>query len=109
VYEDGSPVTEGSVIAECADGGTTVMAQGDIKSDGSFELGSDRPGEGALPGKYRAIVMPRALGDAELAQGLQPAVDGKFTRYDSSGITFEVKEGRNELNITVTRPKSKKK
>ena len=52
--------------------------------------------------------MPVALGDSELAEGKQPAVDGKYTKYGTSGITFEVKPGKNELNITVTRPKPKK-
>jgi hypothetical protein len=32
-------------------------------------------------------------------------VDGKYTRYETSGITFEVTEGKNELNIKVSRPK----
>jgi hypothetical protein len=51
--------------------------------------------------------MPVALGDSELAEGKVPAVDSKFTKYETSGITFEVKPGKNELTIKVTRPKPK--
>jgi hypothetical protein len=108
-YEDGSPLTEGSVTGEMGDGADRVMVQGDVRPDGSFEWGTLKPGDGAKPGKYRVIVTPLALGDSELAKGMQPAVDDKFTRYETSGIEFEVKAGKNELNITVTKPKSKKK
>jgi len=109
VYEDGSPLTEGSVVGESTDGGAPVMARGSVGSDGRFEWGTERPGDGARPGSYKVIVVPRALGDAELAKGEQPAVDGKFTKYETSGITFDVKAGKNELNITVSRPKAKGK
>ncbi|MBA4065618.1 MAG: hypothetical protein C0501_18265 [Isosphaera sp.] len=104
-YDDGSPLPEGSVVGECRDGPDPVMARGNVGPDGRFEWGTERAGDGAKPGKYKVIVVPRTLSNAELAQGMVSAVDGKFTRYDSSGIEFEVKDARNELNITVTRPK----
>ncbi len=109
-YEDGSPVEAGTVIGEATVDGKPVGVQGNIGADGSFSWGTDRAGDGAVPGNYRVIVMPVALGDSELAEGKQPAVDGKYTKFDTSGITFEVKPtGKNELNITVSRPKPKKK
>ena len=108
-YEDGSPLPEGSVVGETTDGGVTVMARGIVGSDGRFEWGTERPGDGAKPGNYKVIVVPRALGDAELAKGEVPAVDSKFTRYESSGLTFEVKPEKNELNIKVTKPKPREK
>jgi hypothetical protein len=104
VYVDGTPVIEGTVVAEMEDKEGRVMAQGDIRSDGTFNWGTQRPGDGARPGKYRVAVLPRALGDAERAQGKRPAVEKKFTSMERSGIEFEVKEGRNELRITVTKP-----
>jgi hypothetical protein len=51
-------------------------------------------------------VIPRGLGDAEMAQGMPPAVDDKYTRFETSGLEFEVKPGANDLPIKVTRPKS---
>jgi hypothetical protein len=89
--------------------GKPVGVQGNIEKDGSFRWGGERAGDGALPGSYRVLVMPRALGDSELAAGKVPAVDGKFGKYETSGITFEVKPEKNELNITVTRPKPKRR
>ena len=106
-YEDGSPVEAGTVIGEATVNGKLVGVQGNIASDGTFCWGSDRAGDGALPGSYRVLIMPVALGDAELAEGKQPAFGGKYTKYETSGITFEVKPESNVLNITVARPKPK--
>src|SRR5262245_12710596 len=108
-YEDGAPVEAGTVIGEATVNGKAVGVQGNIEKDGTFSWGTDRAGDGAPAGQYRVIVMPVALGDSELGEGKQPAVDGKYTRYDTSGITFEVKPGKNELNITVSRPKPRAK
>jgi hypothetical protein len=103
-YEDGSPVEAGIVIGEATVNDELVGVQGNIERDGSFRWGADTPGDGALPGEYRVIVVPVSLGDSELAEGKLPAVHSKFTRYETSGITFEVKPEENVLNIRVARP-----
>ena len=108
-YEDGTPVPAGAVIGEAYVNGRQVGVQGNIAADGSFEWGSQTAGDGAPPGEYKVIVMPRALGDAEMSEGKTPDVDGKFTKYDSSGLSFTVKKERNVFNIPVTRPKPKGK
>jgi hypothetical protein len=106
-YDDGAPVPAGTVIGEATVGGKAVSVQGTIGPDGRFSWGADRPGDGALPGTYRVVVMPVPPGDAERAAGKRPAVDGKYTRFETSGITFEVKPGSNDFPITVARPKAK--
>lgn len=103
-YEDGTPLTEGNVIGYMSDGGTTVMVQGTVQRDGSFTWGSEKPGDGAKPGKYRVAVIPRTPGDAERAAGVLPAVDGKYSDPDKSGIEVEVRPQKNEVTITVTKP-----
>ena len=108
-YEDGSPVTDGTVICESAVDGKPVAVQGSIGKDGYYELGADKPGDGALPGSYKVLVMPRALNETELAEGKQPDIDGKYGKYESSGLKLEVKPQKNEFNITVSRPKPKPK
>ena len=85
VYEDGTPVTEGIVIGEKAEGGRRVKAQGNLKSDGTFSWGTVRPGDGAEAGKYRVVVVPRAVGEKEASQGVLPAVDLKFSNPQTSG------------------------
>src|SRR5262245_60221001 len=75
VYEDGSRLVEGIVIGESGEGDRKVMARGSVQPDGTFRWGTERPGDGAKPGKYRVVVAPRALGEAEEAKGMLPAVD----------------------------------
>lgn len=106
-YEDGTPVEAGTVIGEATVDGKSVGVQGGIDKDGSFSWGTERPGDGALPGTYKVIVVPQALGDAEMAEGKQPAVAGKYTKFESSGLKFEVKPEKNVFNIIVSRPKPK--
>jgi hypothetical protein len=108
-YEDGTPVPEGTVIGEATVNGKLVGVQGNIRPDGSYSWGGDVPGDGALPGEYKVLVVPPQLGDAEMAEGKTPAVDGKFTRYQSSGLKFTVEPKVNTFDITVTRPKPKGK
>jgi hypothetical protein len=109
VYDDGTPVTEGTVVGESDTAAGKVMVQGELSSDGSFELGTTKPKNGAPAGKYRVMVIVRALGDSEEAEGKQIAVDPKFSSYETSKLEFEVTSGPNEWKITVTKPKPKKK
>ena len=106
-YDDGTPVEAGSVIGEATVNGKVVAVQGTIRADGSFSWGGDREGDGAVPGHYKVIVVPVSLSEYQQSQGMTAAVDGKYTRYDTSGLSFDVTPGPNELNITVSRPKPK--
>lgn len=108
-YPDGSPVESGSVVAEGTANGKAVLVQGTINKDGTFRLGGDRPGDGVLPGSYKVAVHPEYVPDAERAKGVLPAVDGKYTRYSSSGFTLDVPPGGTELNLKVTRPTAREK
>jgi hypothetical protein len=108
-YPDGSPLEAGTVIGEATIDGQIVAVQGNVGKDGSFRMGVLRAGDGTLPGSYRFLVMPVALGDSEIAEGKLPGVEGKYSRFESSGITLDVKPGDNVLNITVTRPTPRKK
>jgi hypothetical protein len=104
-YEDGTPVTAGTVVAEATIDGKIVGIQGNIESDGTFRMGGASPGDGALPGTYGVLIQAPSLSDFEKAQGKKPALGGKYASFDSSGITLEVKPGTNELPIKVERPK----
>ncbi|MDX1928668.1 MAG: hypothetical protein SFV81_19220 [Pirellulaceae bacterium] len=104
-YPDGAPVEAGTVIAEAKVNGELVGVQANIEKDGSFKLGGAVPGDGALPGSYRAMVMPVTLGDSEIAAGMTPAVASKYANIETSGISFEIKPQENKLDIEVTKPK----
>jgi len=103
-YDDGTPVTSGTVVAEGTIDGKVVGLQGNIESDGTFRMGGASPGDGALPGTYRVMILAPSLSDFEKGQGKKPAFSG-YDSFEKSGITLEVKPGKNDLPIKVARPK----
>lgn len=102
-YEDGVPVEEGTVIGEALIDSRPMMVQGDLGKGGRFEWGTYRPKDGALPGSYKVMVIPRTLSEAESSKGVTPAVHKKYSSFESSGISFEVKGNGNVLNIKVSK------
>jgi hypothetical protein len=103
-FDDGSPLDAGTVVCEGEVDGKKVMARGTLQPDGSFTLGTTHPGDGVPAGKYRVLVVPRSLFETE--KGTRPPIiDPKFEKFATSNLSLEVKPGRNELPITVTKPK----
>jgi hypothetical protein len=106
-YEDGSPVESGIVIGKATIDGTPVTVRATIRN-GTFNWGGAKEGDGALPGHYEVVVMPPSLSEYQVSQGMTPAIDGKYTKFESSGLSIDVKAGRNEFPIVVTRPKPRR-
>jgi hypothetical protein len=104
-YDDGAPVESGLVVGEATVDGKLVAVQAPIRK-GAFSWGGAKEGDGALPGLYRVIVLPESLSEYQLAQGMTSAIDGKYGKYETSGLSFEVKPGKNVFDIKVTRPKA---
>jgi hypothetical protein len=98
--EDGKPLTHGMVVFETTDG--TEMARGMIQSDGSYELSTRKPGDGVKPGRYRALVSPLDMADVPDEQKTLP-FDTKYTRFQTSGLEFDVTSGPNVIPIKLTR------
>ena len=104
--DDGTPVTKGLVVFERFDGGPPVSARGEISSNGSFELSTDRPGDGVPAGKYRVLINSMDLSDIPDEQKRLP-YDIKYLKFESSGLEFEVKAGITEYPIKLSRPPAK--
>src|SRR5262249_40387832 len=98
------------VVCEMTDRDKTFMARGAIQKDGTFWLSSEKPGDGARPGKYRVLVTPEEGYEPDEARGIRavrrqsPGIDGRYLDYKTSGLELEVKPGPNEVTLTVTRP-----
>jgi hypothetical protein len=103
--EDGQPLTRGMVIFEGEHDGVAVMARGQIKPDGSYELGTEKPGDGAPPGKYRVHINPMDLSEVPDEKKKLP-FDTKYLRFQTSGLEYEVKVGPNEFPIKLSRSPS---
>src|SRR5262245_6096830 len=92
-FEDGTPLTKGLVLFEGKDGERTITARGDVRPDGSYQLGTNKPGDGAPAGKYRVAVTPlEDLADVDSPRRAAP-LDPRFSDFNSSGLEFEVKPG----------------
>jgi hypothetical protein len=103
VYDDGTPVEEGTVIGELESGGKSTV-QGEIRN-GSFSLGTAKPGDGVTPGVYKIMIVGRALGDSELAAGKKPAIAGKYGKFESSGLKIDASAGaKKDVKLVVSRP-----
>jgi hypothetical protein len=104
-YPDGTPLTAGMVVFECQGTANAVTARGELRGDGSFELGTQSPGDGAPPGKYRVLVAPKYDPNAVDRPAAPPPIDRRYTEFSSSGLEFEVTpDGPNDFPIRVTRP-----
>jgi hypothetical protein len=96
--EDGSPVVNATVVF--TNSTTKTSASGTTSGDGSFQLTSLSPGDGAPPGSYRVTVHQPMPEDSSQSQGarLFPAT---YERPDTSGLSFEVKESTNNFPISL--------
>lgn len=83
-FSDGRPVLAGTIeVAPLEDGRPARAA---LNDEGRFTL-LTAGREGALPGRYRVVVLP-TLVIGHPPHG--PVVDPRFTNYETSGLTLEV-------------------
>ena len=90
------------VICERFDGGPPITAQGAIKPDGTYQLGTARPGDGLPPGRYKVLINPMDLSDLPDEKKDIP-FDARYLNFQSSGLELEVK-GDTEYPIRLTKP-----
>jgi hypothetical protein len=100
-FDDGTPFPQGTVVLLKQEGEKMVQAQGTIQPDGTFELGVDNPKEGAPPGKYRVQIIPGDMSDLDAK--VRSGFDQRYANFDTSQLEFEVKPGKNEFPIQLTR------
>jgi hypothetical protein len=113
IFRDGSPMPGGKI--EFSPIGEVKSESGKlppnpaavIDKDGTFRLTTYKPFDGALPGRYRVIVQELRY-EAKFGQPpSKPTIDPKYTDYDTSGLQAEIKEGANDLTITISRQERK--
>jgi hypothetical protein len=100
IREDGVPISESMVVFESVDLTPNITARADVDPDGSFELGTTQPGDGAPAGKYRVKVTPLLSNPDEPTRA--PRFDPRFSDFKTSGLEFEVKPGTNDFPIKVS-------
>jgi hypothetical protein len=73
---------------------------GEIGADGSFDMFTERPGDGVPLGKYQ-VHIPRRYLDPEHAA--PQAIQAKFEKPDTSGLEATVEAKTNVLEFKVAR------
>ncbi|HXG11472.1 MAG TPA: hypothetical protein VNK04_17085 [Gemmataceae bacterium] len=98
VWENGAAARElagGSVVCESEDG--KVAARGEILADGSFELSTYKPGDGALRGKHRV-----AIAEYSPREPTPPPIsDPMFSKVETSGLEINVEPTTNEVILKI--------
>jgi hypothetical protein len=104
LFPDGKPLTKGSVEFELLDQEKPSTATGEISDDGTFELGTYKPDDGAIAGRHRAVVIAdHEIGTGVERPGIVPptALHPRFRDFKTSGLEFTVEPGKNEIVIPV--------
>jgi hypothetical protein len=101
-FEDGTPVTGGMVVFESKDAKPAVTARAPIESDGSYRIGTRKPGDGAPAGVYRVLISLPPPDDPR-GRFAKPPFDARYTDFSTSGLECEVKSGSNDFPIQLKR------
>jgi hypothetical protein len=104
VVAGGQPVTGGTLtFSPLAQDSVARSAQGEIQPDGTFELTTERPGDGAAIGKHQVSYMAplSEVTESETADALVKLspLEGLLVKE----AEIEVKPGDNELTIELVR------
>lgn len=104
VFEDGTPAKElkgYNIMFQSVEG--KMGADGRIKDDGTFTVGTFKDGDGAIVGRQRvAITTPMPEGDQMRKPSL---ILDKYQSFETSELEIEVKSGKNSVKIEVKRAK----
>lgn len=102
-FPSGSPVRMGTIEAKSRD--LAINARGVINSDGTFELSTFTPGDGAVAGWHDCVVVQLVMHAEELNAKISTfgVVDPKHNSYGSSGLSFEVSDTQpNSIDLEVS-------
>ena len=81
--------------------GAVVSARGEVATDGSFELSTNNPKDGVPLGKYKVLVAPPPMVDAEAKAVIH--FNPRFSDFSKSKLEFEVKSGENNFDIKLSK------
>ena len=107
VFPDGTPLTRGTVEFEAIGQKKPITASAEIAADGTFQLGTYQPKDGAIAGEHRVAV----ISDYEIGTGIErpgelppPVLHSKYRSFKTSGLKFLIKPRMNNLLIQVEHP-----
>jgi hypothetical protein len=94
---DGKPLTRGRIVFHRQED-PPILASGEIKTDGSFELSTLKPGDGAPAGKYGVQIDPTPANQSASAKRQSyPEIPQKYRDDDGLGLFVTIKPEPTEL------------
>ena len=117
--DDGAPLTQGAVFFQS----DTLQAQGGIKPDGTYVVGTDKLTDGIPKGSYRVMLVgteqiefksktvkdPGGNNIEMKRETRTPVIDTKYGNVQTSGLTFEVDGKKRKFDFQVDRAPGSKK
>jgi hypothetical protein len=103
-FPNGDPLPVGRVVLAWADGKTASW--GLVRPDGTFQMGTHRTDDGVPPGTHRVYIENAETSPPPGHAGPfmpQPLIHARFTKPESSGLSFEVPR-QTEWDIVVEKP-----
>ena len=81
-----------------------VGANGKVKEDGTFEMGTYTDSDGAILGKHKVAISPPVQIDPDRPP-IRSILEPRFQDFEKSGLEATVTSGRNTVQFTVVRKK----
>jgi hypothetical protein len=107
-WKDGSPATNlaGSLIFfECPEKKTS--SRGSIQPDGSFQLMTNKPNDGAPAGEHTVLIIEvgrKSLGGPDSSAIAPGKIDTRYATPGTSDLRASVKPGKNQITLVVDSP-----
>jgi hypothetical protein len=103
VYPDGEAVTGlAGASVEFDPIAGKEGARGEVQPDGTFRLGTHKPGDGAAPGEYRVCIQPPL---PALDRPAPRVLDRRYENVATSGLRVTIKAETNHVRLEVEKPK----
>jgi hypothetical protein len=97
---DGQPLSSGYVTVVTSRGRSS---SGEVQPDGTFEMSTYQPGDGAQVGSHPVVVTPVPQDVAIPPGAKRVPIPERYQRAGTSGLTAEVKPGEdNSVELTLT-------
>ncbi len=94
-YNDGSPVTVGTVVLQ----NEKSQGIGDLQPDGSFDLYQFKPGDGLRKGVYKGYITGAVMIDND--HRTTHLIPEKYGNIDQAGITYDSEKNKGKLDIVI--------
>jgi hypothetical protein len=105
VFEDGTSPQFGTV--EFLNDAHQLNARGEIANDGTFSVSTFEDGDGAVEGTHRIAIIQLTMSPhtAQFNHLIKhdhgEVVDSKYHDFRTSGLTWQISTGDNEVMLTV--------